>query len=127
MFVGEIPADTEWYAVDSLTDEDLPELRAVNHPDWTNPADANELLKVAARKQCVLEAEPQNWESPILFGHDQTGPFTILEGNSRLTAYARSGQSGLNIPVLVGVSRLPCIWHIIDKCHVLAYDLWKGT
>jgi hypothetical protein len=127
MFVGEIPPDTDWYAVDSLTDDDLPELRAVNHQDWTDPHDENELPKVALRKQFALQSTPDTWESPILFGHDKAGPFTILEGNNRLTAYARSGQSGLSIPVIVELSQLPCIWHIVDKTTPLLYDLWKGT
>src|SRR5690349_6331000 len=34
MFVGEIPPDTEWYEVHNLTDDDLPQVHAVNFDQW---------------------------------------------------------------------------------------------
>jgi hypothetical protein len=52
---------------------------------------------------------------------DQSAPFTILEGNHRLTADVRSGQSGLNIPVLVGLSKLSCVLHILDTAITRCY------
>lgn len=40
-----------------------------------------------------------------LWGHDRSGPYTILEGNNRLTAYESTGRTGkLSLPVLVGLS-----------------------
>jgi hypothetical protein len=111
----EVPPDTEWFEVARLTDAEIPELRAINHQEWTDADDQNELAKVAARKRLPpLRSEPSSWESPILWGHDRTGPFTILEGNNRLTAYARSGRACLDIPVLVGLSPLKCHWHLLD-------------
>jgi hypothetical protein len=128
IFFTEIPLDTAWYEVRSLTDQEISDIRAVNYHEWRDPADNNELEKVAARKSITLLAPPSAWEPPVLFAHDQSGPFTIMEGNKRLTGYVRSGQKDINIPVLVGLSKLKCIWHIGDDViSPLAYDLWKGT
>jgi hypothetical protein len=123
VFVLEIPPDTEWYEVRTLTDADLDELHVVNYAHWNDPADKNELLKVAARKPQPLRAPPSSWDTPILCGHDRNGPFTVVEGNNRLTAYAGSGQSGLDIPVLVGLSPMRCHWHLLDNAPLLIYDL----
>jgi hypothetical protein len=124
-FFVEIPPDTEWYEVCNLTDDDLVELRAINYPDWTDPADDNELAKVAARKKIVLCDLPSAWEPPILFGHDMNGPFSILEGNHRLTAYARSQRCELSIPVFVGLSPMRCLWNLADKTTPLMQDLFR--
>jgi hypothetical protein len=123
VFVLEIPPDTEWFEVRNLNDAELSELHTVNHAGWNDLADQNELRKVAARKPIQLSALPSNWETPILWGHDINGPFTIVEGNNRLTAYAGSGQSGLDIPVLVGLSAMRCHWHLLDSAPLLIYDL----
>lgn len=125
-FMGEIPPDTRWYEVRNLTYGDLAELRAVNFHTWTDPQDKNELANVAARKNLPLRAEPAKWEKPILWGHTTAGPFTIIEGNNRLTSYVASGDTGINIPIIVGLSELHCIWHILDQCDsVLLYDLMR--
>jgi len=125
LFMIEIPPDTEWYKVQNLTDNEVDELRAINSSDWVSPADKNELRRVAGRKTLTLDAAPSSWETPILWSHDRNGPFTILEGNNRLTAYTASGQHGLlNIPVFVGLSPLACIWHILDNCRPLMQDLF---
>jgi hypothetical protein len=52
-FIGELPADTRWYEVDNLTDEDRPELHVVARCGWDDPSgqDKNELFKVAARRK----------------------------------------------------------------------------
>jgi hypothetical protein len=113
-FFVEIPPDTEWYEVHNLTDHELGELHVVNYADWNDPGDKNELAKVAARKQIALREPPSSWEPPILWGHNNAGPFTIIEGNNRLTAYAASGQSGLNRPV-----PMQCVWHVLDNCEFL--------
>jgi len=123
VFVLEIPPDTEWFEVQSLTDGELTELHVVNYAEWNDPGDKNELAKVAARKPSPLRAPPSSWETPILWGHDRNGPFTIIEGNNRLTAYSGSGQSGLDISVLIGLSPMRCHWHIFDRTPLLIYDL----
>jgi len=123
LFVVEIPPDTAWYEVRNLTHSALGELRVVNYGDWTVSTEQNQIAKVAARKKPTLELSPENWDPPILWGHNRNGPFTILEGNNRLTAYAASGRSDLNILVFVGLSPMACVWHILDRCTSLMQDL----
>lgn len=106
LFFAQIPPNTRWFEVQSLTDRELSELRVVNHPNWTASTDQNELSKVAIRMKLQLSREPDTWEPPILLGHEKHGPFTIIEGNHRLTAYAGSGLSGLDIKVFVGLTSL---------------------
>jgi hypothetical protein len=108
-----IPADTEWYRVDSLTE--FGELRAIFSAPWTDLArDRNELLLVGRRRNLALTSDPASWDMPILWGHQKQGPFTIIEGNKRLAACADSGKA-LNIVVLVGLSSLTCRWHLPDR------------
>ena len=114
VFIVELPPDTVWYQVRNLRHEHLSQLRAVNEANWIDPADQNELFKVASRKKLKYEQPWQEWDSPILWGHDRNGPFTIIEGNHRLTAYTACGQNDLNIPIFVGLSRMKCIWHPPD-------------
>jgi hypothetical protein len=132
VFLVEIPPDTKWYEVRNLTDEDLNELHVVNYHDFNDPKDQNELVKVVARKAAVeqkrqekIEARgpPTDWDPPILWGHTKAGPFTIIEGNKRLIAYAASGQTGMDVPVLIGLSPMRCHWHTLDNATFLMYDL----
>lgn len=116
VFVVEIPPDTEWYELRNLTDAEIDELYVINLPEWNDPGDRNELRKVAARKPQPLRAPPAQWESPILWAHDRSGPFTIIEGTNRLTAYVSAGQSGLDIPVYVGLSPMAFYFNINDQC-----------
>jgi hypothetical protein len=123
VFFVEIPPDTCWYEVRNLRDNDLTNLHAVNHGHWSSGDDQNELLKVAAREKLELESPPTEWGSIVLWGHTKDGPFTIIEGNHRLTAYAGVGATGLDIPVFVGLSPLKCIWHRLDKVGPLIQDM----
>jgi hypothetical protein len=123
----ELPPDTEWHEVQSLTDAELSELYAVNHPDWMVAGESNELARVAARKKLVLGSQPASWEPPILWGHDKSGPFTVLEGNNRLTSYVGSGLRGLSVPVFIGLSPIGCYWHSLDKVPLLIQDLARWS
>jgi hypothetical protein len=125
--IGEIPPDTQWHEVRNLTDNELTELHVIARSGWDAPGqDNNELLRVAARMPRSLLGPPSNWPQPILWGHDKAGPFTIVEGNNRLTAYAStSPRARLAIPVLVGLSPTPCLFHIFDPSAWVANDLWK--
>jgi hypothetical protein len=123
---AEIPPDTEWFEVRYLTDNELNQLRVVGRCSWDDRADQNELAKVAARRPEKLNSPPTSWGRLILWGHDRQGPFTILEGNHRLVAYASTSPlPGLSIAVLVGLSPTPCFFHILDPPRVIANDLWK--
>ncbi len=124
--VAEIPPDTQWFEVRSLTDYELVELRVIGRCGWDDPADANELVRVARRRPQPLRDDVATWRKPILWGHGRAGPFTILEGNNRLTAYVTTNNPpGLSISVLVGLSPTPCCFHMPDPPNVLANDLWK--
>jgi hypothetical protein len=124
--IGEIPPDTQWYEVRNLTAEGLSELHVIARCGWDHSGDRNELLRVVLRRPSALTSQPSSWARPILWGHEKAGPFTILEGNNRLVAFASQGQqSALMIPALVGLSPTPCCFHIFDPPDVIANDLWK--
>jgi len=126
LFVLEIPADTEWFEVRNLRHEHIGELLVVNHPAWTDIADKNELHNVAKRKAKPMRKPLFEWDPPILWGHDRNGPFTIMEGNNRLVSYVCSGQTDLDIPVFVGLSRLKCLYHLPDQAGPLIRDMLGG-
>jgi hypothetical protein len=109
IYIGEIPPDTTWYEVHSLTDDDLPTLYVTRHQTWTDPADNNELLSVSARKNEAAKSPPAHWKRVILWGHDRVGPFAIIEGNHCLVGYVSSKSRGMNIPVPWDCHRRPVI------------------
>lgn len=122
--VSRIPGDTAWFRVSSLASDDLDELRVIGRCGWDHgrqagdlrhPPDENELKSVARRRPGRLVRPPGTWDCPILWGHDRRGPFTILEGNHRLVAYASSERPPpLDVNVIVGLSGSPCPWHLPD-------------
>ncbi len=127
--LGEIPPDTKWHRVRMLRDGHLPQLRLIARCGWdAKPGEAqdnNELPRAAFRHSQPLRGDPNNWRGVVLWGHDQSGPFTILEGNNRLAAYVSSGGKGLAIETFVGTSPSNCFWHIDDPPDVILNHLWK--
>ena len=110
-----IPNSTTWYEVQHLQRACLGELLVIGRCGWDDPRDRNELLRVKLRKPIVLRGSPAEWSPPILWGHNRSGPFTILEGNHRLVAYASSkAPPELQVPVFVGISDDVCVWHLPD-------------
>ena len=128
-----IPPDTRWYRVEYLRNEHLDELLVMRESNWNSESDQNELRKVASRKKIprrsapgdrgdrhqILEFysdDPNKWQSPILWGHDKDGPFTILEGTHRLVWYYGDAQAHPDFKniVHIGLSDRPCYWHIND-------------
>ncbi len=111
----QIPCSTVWYKVSSLKQSHLNELIVIGRCGWDDHNDQNELLNVAKRKKEKLNSSPAEWNTPILWGHTKEGPFTIIEGNHRLVAYA-SLQNGpeLNISFYVGLSNEYCFLHLPD-------------
>jgi hypothetical protein len=107
-----IPADTQWFRLQHARRQHVPQLRAINHADWTSSQDMNELEKVARRvtHECWI---PEGAWSPILWAHDKDGPFTIIEGNHRMTALARSDME-FSLDAFVGLSKRLCVWHRLD-------------
>jgi hypothetical protein len=123
IFLFEIPPDTEWYEVEHITDEVLNELYTVNYADWNHADGTNELAKVAEWRKLIVTSEPSTWKSLILWGHSKDGPFTIIDGNHRLTAYFASGRSGLKVRAVVGLSPMGCLWQRSDGCMPLIQDI----
>jgi hypothetical protein len=103
-----IPADTKWFMVQHLRRNHFRELRAINHVAWNSLDDMNELEKVALRTTQECRETEDEW-SPILWAHDRGGPFTIIEGNHRMTGLARSATN-LKIALIayVGLSESRC-------------------
>jgi hypothetical protein len=129
--LGEIPPDTVWHSVRSVRLADhLDELRVMRVSDWIHsdlaPADDRRLARIAAWRQKPLTDRPETWHPPVLWGHSKDGPFTIIEGNNRLTALAsQEPESTFPIPAFVGLSALPCVWHEGDPPQILLRDMWK--
>ena len=110
-----IPGDTRWHRVRFLNDAHLDDLLVIGSSDWVDGSDRNELRRVAARRPQELRTPPANWSQPVLWSHDQDGPFSILEGNHRLTGYVVTPALGpLHVECFVGLSPTPCIWHLPD-------------
>ena len=111
-----IPANTQWFEVKHLRECHFAQLRAINHPVWNSPDDLNELEKVAARKPESLRGPAGTLVPAILWGHNRQGPFTIIEGNHRMSALAGSNteRGGCTLPVFAGLSAELCVWHLPD-------------
>lgn len=129
LLMVEVPPDTAWYLVRDLTDAGLKDLLVIDRCDLIDPAGSNELGKATPRLPLEpLHEPPSAWAPLILWGHSKDGPFTILEGNHRLMAYAAAEKRvGLGVPVIVGLSTMPCFWHRPDPAHKLGNDLITRT
>ena len=110
-----VPADTEWFEVRHLRAHHLWQLRNIHHIDWSEHSSANELLETARARPEPLRGAPEGWE-PVLWAHHRHGPFTILEGNHRLTALAGAlpQHQDYRMVAYVGLSAQPCEWHRLD-------------
>jgi hypothetical protein len=114
--LAKVPRDTVWYSVKCLRPAYLPQLRVINHSSWRSESDQNELDRVAHRADDVLSTSPKSWPPAVLWGHGVEGPFTILEGNHRLTALAAASQDvDFELEVYVGLSTSRCRWHLPDQ------------
>jgi hypothetical protein len=113
-----VPADTEWFEVGLLTAAHFWQLRNIHHKDWSPFSVAtNELDEIARNKpRQALLTPPDRWPPCVLWGHDRGGPFTILEGNNRMSALAADAEARQNcaLPVIVGLSGQRCGWHRAD-------------
>ncbi len=111
-----VPSDTEWFEVRHLTGVHFGQLLNIHHLDWSRLTATNTLEEVAQVQPEPLRGVPDEWQ-PILWAHDQDGPFTILEGNHRLTALAGAAVERQNSRMIayVGLSGKPCGWHRPDR------------
>jgi hypothetical protein len=114
-----IPEDTRWYEIRHLSGCHFWMLHHIHRSDWSRYSDTNELIKTALARPERLRQESASWGSwrPILWGHNRSGPFTIIEGNHRLTALAGAAparQQNVRMVTYVGISSRPCEWHRPD-------------
>jgi hypothetical protein len=124
IFWIEVPLDTKWYEVAYLTESELDELyvSARHNPEWDRAG--NKLDQVSAVAKEPLKSPPDSWARIILWGHDKTGPFSIIEGCHRMLGYAHANpRPRLNVPVYVGLSPSYCVWHYADPVAYLGQDL----
>jgi hypothetical protein len=121
IFMVEIPTDKCWWEVHGLTENELDELyvSARHNKHWN--VGGYKLNNVAAAVQEPLTSTPSSWAGRIiLWGHDWKGPFTIMEGNHRMLAYAAAKtRPALNLDVYVGISPSFCFWHCDDPVSSL--------
>jgi len=115
MLLNHVPPDTQWFEVRHLDVRHFWELRNIHHIDWSRHSRTNELEEMARLRPEPLRGAPGGWQ-PILWAHEPIGPFTILEGNHRLTALAGAADQHQDYRMIayVGLSPQPCAWHRPD-------------
>lgn len=109
--IVEIPPDTSWYVVSGFGHDYIMGLHVICGAEWADGSGDYRIGAVAARRQITLRGGPPFPAMPILFGTTKDGPFTIIEGNHRLVAYAGSGQTDFFGPVMIGISPTDCVWN----------------
>jgi hypothetical protein len=119
VLLAQIPRDTRWFEVKHLSARHFWQLRNIHRSDWSGHSHTHELLEMARLQPERLRQESNSWGSwrPVLWGHNRTGPFTIIEGNHRLTALAGARaerQENIRMVTYVGTSSRPCEWHRPD-------------
>jgi hypothetical protein len=116
--LNHVPPSTKWYLVRYLRNHNIDSMHVMARCGWDSKceSDKNEIFKVAQREKPNLYTQPDEWSPPILWGHSKKGPFTILEGNHRIVAWANeTPRPNLKIPVYIGVSKEKCRLHIFDE------------
>ena len=93
LLLERVPPDTRWFEVKYLRDSHLEQLLVIGRCGFIALQDDHALRSAAKTKSTPLRTQPSAWAPPVLWGHERNGPFTILEGNHRLTAYARYGAN----------------------------------
>lgn len=112
--IKRLPRNTRWFLVKYMCRHHLADLRVINHDSWNSSLDRNELPLVALRKRVILRTTPEDWPPIILFAHDRMGPYTIVEGNHRLTALAGAESVEFTTPVYIGLSEAKSDLHLLD-------------
>ena len=137
----EIPADTQWWEVE-LTPEDVKRVRVFARNHWLRYGAPNFLLldmveKLRSRMQHSRDpfiaklrsladevTQDAEYSSVILITTDGSAPFTILEGNHRMTAAALAAPETLHrrFRFICGFSprMAECCWYRTD-----ASTLWR--
>ena len=141
----EIPADTEWWEVE-LENEDLQRIRVFPRDQWRAHSDRNYcLLETAQRigseisqssdpflaklrslaEELTQTSGPVERGTVLLIGMGNNGPWTIIEGNHRLTAavLVSPNDAHLQFRFLCGFSphMIDCCWFRTDLFTLLRY------
>jgi hypothetical protein len=119
--------NTSWWEVHVLKESDLSYLYVSANHNKIWDAVGNQLENVAVADPIALGPLPNAWPGRIiLWGHSKEGPFTIMEGNHRMIAYAGAkSRPPLDIDVYAGISPSLCFWHRPDGVSYLANDQFK--
>jgi hypothetical protein len=131
LFAG-VPIDVMWHRA-SLPIGEVGELRYAQYPTWTKLSAGTRLIRDgAANIDTIPTAEGANVQIKelarammanddlrlgelVLAATDMQGPFAIVEGHTRATAYALIGPRKLaSLPVVVGISAHMSSWHFFD-------------
>jgi hypothetical protein len=138
----ELPADTEWWEVE-VEPEDLGRIRVFPRAQWRKVADGSFLLgDVAERlrrerfygrtREFVARVQALSYQlrhsvepsAVMLIGVDENSPFTIIEGNHRMTAAALASP-----PLLRGRFRVLCAFspRMTENCWYQSSfaNLWR--
>jgi hypothetical protein len=140
----ELPADTEWWQVE-LQPDDLRRIRVFPRNHWRRFAERSfHLSEMSERIQQWVESRPAdpfvvklrslaatlaNSEEPyssiLLIGVDDSGPFTIIEGNHRMAAASLSFSDAIHrrFRFLCGFSprMTQCCWYQTDFSTLWRY------
>ena len=145
----ELPASTEWFQVE-LGPADLTQIRVFPRAQWRKLAQGDFSLlevadSVAARRQLTDEdffgkigdlrrslTEAPAVGAVLLIGKDESGPFTILDGNHRLVAATLTSPGALRkLKFFCGLSPQmdQCCWYETNLTTLFRYgkNLVKHT
>lgn len=138
----ELPPDTEWYAVEA-NEADLRNIRVFPRAQWRklgggnfsisriaegmrvrqHSMDPGFLAKIAAIRDLLVQEDPA-FAAVILIGVSESEPFTILDGNHRLTAAMLASPSMLkSLRFMCGLSphMTECCWYNTNLGTLLRY------
>jgi len=146
----EIPADTEWWEVE-LHNRDLRRVRVFPRDQWRKHSDRHYYLldtaeRIASRISApsdpfigklrslceeFLAARDATRGSVLLVGLGDSGPWTIIEGNHRMTAavLVSESEAHLHFRFLCGFSphMMDCCWYHTDFHTLLRYAMNSVT
>jgi len=146
----EIPADTEWWEVE-LHNRDLRRVRVFPRDQWRKHSDRHYYLldtaeRIASRISApsdpfigklrslceeFLAARDATRGSVLLVGLGDGGPWTIIEGNHRMTAavLVSESEAHLHFRFLCGFSphMMDCCWYHTDFHTLLRYAMNSVT
>lgn len=139
----ELPQDTEWFEA-TIGDLDLKQVRVFPRAQWRklasgdfaipkivqsianglrkNTGEDKFLAKIVDLRNYISQHGPEG--AVLLIGLNQTGPFTILDGNHRMVASTLISREAVsNLRVFCGISprMMDCCWYQTNFSTLLRY------